>query len=159
MAYLTLDGFTLRSMMPPEDITALELQAPGWILAQLESVSRLDVDARLRKRYAAPFSAPYPEAITTWLARIVTERCYVRRGVDPQDKMFGAIRDDAATARAEIKEAADSSAGLFDLPLRDSEKTTGIVGGPRSYSEASPYVFSDIQSSRGRNEDQNGNGT
>jgi len=56
-------------------------------------------------------------------------------------------------AVAELKEAADSKDGLFDLPLRADTTATGVSkGGPRGYSEASPYTNLDRQRARRRNE-------
>ena len=157
-AYLTLDEFKLRTTMPPEYVTAIENIQPGWTLAQLEQASRW-IDSRLRKRYAAPFTTA-PESVKSWLTRLVTVRCFVRRGVDPTDQQFDQVREDATKAEQEIREAADGNVGLFDLPLLDSEKTTGIsLGGPMVYSESSPYVWTDVQRERGRPEDSWRRGT
>lgn len=158
-AYLTLEQFTGRSLMPDVDIDALEAVAPGWIEGQLEYYSRW-LDARLRKRYAVPFAAPAPEAVREWLARIVTVRCYMRRGVDPNDEQFTAIKADRDEAVAEVREAADSESGLFDLPFVDASDASGVSkGGPYSYSEASPYVWTDVQGTTGRAEDARGEGS
>ncbi len=157
--YLTFDDFKALSLMPSEDLDAVEQASPGWIAAQLEYWSA-QIDSRLRKRYAAPFSSPYPIAVRGWLARIVTIRCYLRRGVDPSDLQFAEIKADADTAVAEIKEASDSVTGLFDLPLREDTTSTGATkGGPFVYSEASPYAWMDAQASTGRSEDNRGGGT
>ena len=87
-------------------------------------------------------------------------RAALKRGVDPSDQQFSEIREDATKAEKEIEEAANSHDGLFDLPLLDSEKTSGISkGGPRVYSEASPYVFMDVQRDAGRGEDDSRRGT
>ena len=145
--------------MPATDIDAIENVHSGWVAQQLSSWSQW-IDSRLRKRYAAPFASPYPEAVLSWLARIVTLRCYLRRGVDPTDQQFAEIKADADTAVAEIKEAADSNEGLFDLPLLDAVDVSAIVkAGPRVYSEASPYVFADVQRDAARYEDRSRRGT
>lgn len=159
MGYLDLPGFRAETLMPGSDVDALDVRHPGWIAGQLESWSR-QIDARLRKRYAVPFVAPYPIAVQGWLARIVTLRCYLKRGVDPNDAQFEVIKEDADNAVAEIKEAADAETGLYDLPLIEGSSASGISkGGPRSYSEASPYVGFDVQERVGRGEDRNGEGT
>lgn len=159
MAYLTLAQFKLRSLMPASDLDVIETVAPGFIDQQLESVSQW-LDTRLRKRYAAPFAAPYPEAVLAWVARIVTVRCYLRRGVDPTDAQFSEIKADADAATAEVKEAADSNEGLFDLPLRGDVDASAIVrGGPYVYSEASPYVAFDLQRDTAQAEDQSRGGS
>lgn len=163
-AYLTQAQFALRSIAPPEYIDAIELRAPGWTVQQLLQESAR-IDARLKKRYAAPFvdgaGAPNaPELVQLWLARIVTLKVYLRRGVDPTDEQFVEVRDDARRAEDELKEAADGAMGLWDLPVRGQETTSAITyGGPRVYSEASPYVWTDVQRDIATGEDQSGRGT
>ena len=120
------------------------------------------IEARLRKRYAVPFAAPVPEAVNRWLAFLTTRDCYMRRGSNPtsvQDEK--AIFGMAETADAEIKEAADSKDGLFELPLRDDLPQQGGVqfAAPLGYSETSPYVSTDIQVQTGVDEDSAGTGT
>jgi hypothetical protein len=158
-AYLTVAEFKTRAMMPPEYVDQIETRQAGWTLAQLEQFSRW-IDSRLRKRYAVPFAEPYPEAVKSWLARLVTVRCFIRRGIDPTDLQFQMIEQDAKTTADEIREAAESQDGLFDLPLNGSTSATGISkGGPLVYSEQSPYVGFDLQGVMGRNEDSNGRGS
>lgn len=160
MGYLTLDEFKTRSTMPSENVDRIETASAGFTLAQIESVSRLDIDSRLRKRYAAPFSDPYPEAVKTWCARIVTMLCWERLGYDPTDESMDRAVKAHDAAKAEIKEAADSTDGLFDLPLRADTTATGISkGGPLGYSEQSPYVWFDVQVDAARDEDSNRRGT
>ncbi len=157
--YLALADFQALTLMPSDDVDAIELASPGWIDSQLEYWSA-QIDSRLRKRYAAPFSVPYPLAVKGWLARIVTVRCYLKMGVRASDEQFAEIKADADAAIAEIKEAADSVTGLFDLPLREDTTTTGVSrGAPRSYTEASPYAWTTVQANAGREEDRNGGGT
>ncbi len=159
MAYLDLTSFKALTIMPAADVDGIESVAPGWILGQLTYWSGW-LDSRLRKRYAAPFALPYPEAVTGWLARIVTVRAYLKRGVDQTDEQFLSIKEDAAEAMEEIKEAADSVVGLFDLPLREDTTASGISrGGPFAYTEASPYVWTDVQADAGRDEDRSRGGT
>lgn len=145
-AYLNLADFKARTLMPATDVDDLETIAAGWVLLQLEQVSRW-IDSRLRKRYDAPFDVgTCPEIIKSWLTRLVTLRAYLRRGVDATDGQLDLIRADAQTALDEIKEAADAVDGLFDLPLKDSDKATGVVlGAPFGYSEPDPYTWLDVQ--------------
>jgi hypothetical protein len=157
--YLTLDEFKGLTVAPSELIDSIELVTPGWTLSQLTYWSNW-IDARLRKRYAPPFSDPVPNAVQGWLARLTTVWCYVRRGVDPTDAQFAWISETAKDAELEIKEAAESVEGLFDLPLRQDTTATGITApATRVYSEASPYVFTDQQGVRGHDEDRNGGGS
>ncbi len=158
-AYLTVAAFKLLSVMPAEFVDAIEAVTPGWTAAQLELESAR-IDSRLRKRYEVPFGSPAPVEVQGWLANIVTLRAYMRRGFDPTDQQAVQYKADADTAIAEMKEAADSNEGLFDLPLRADSTASGIVkGGPRVYSETSPYVGFDVQAGIGRNEDNAGGGT
>ena len=82
--YLDLNGFKGLTVMPASDVDGIETSAPGWILGQLTYWSS-QIDSRLAKRYAVPFPSPYPTAVTGWLARIVTQRLYIKRGVDSTD--------------------------------------------------------------------------
>lgn len=154
MAYNTIDEFKLLALIPPEWVDDVELRYPGFTAAQLDMVSELDINAPLRKRYAAPFASPYPSAVKAWEARITAHRVCIRRGVDPTDQQQQDIAEDALTAKVEIKEAANSEHGLYDLPLRADTTETGVSrGGPRSYSEQSPYVWTDVQLDAARDQD------
>lgn len=138
---------------------SIEALQPGWTLNQLELESAW-IDARLRKRYDAPFSTPYPIAVLGWLTAIVTNAVMLRRGVNSQDEQYTNISEREKTAREEIKEAADSEKGLFDLPLRADTNKTGITkNAPLCYTETSPYVNIDIQADIGRQEDADRYGT
>lgn len=120
------------------------------------------IDARLAKRYPVPFASPAPEAVCRWLADMTTKDCFARRGYNPTSAEDAtAIDAPAQRALDELKEAADSDQGLFDLPIRDDQPgTTGISkGAPFVYSERSPYVAMDLQRSQGRDEDAAGAGS
>lgn len=160
-AYLDLAAFRLRTLMPQVDIDTVEAETVGFTLARLTTWSA-KIDTRLRKRYAVPFDStkPYPEALLEWLTKIVTFELYLKRGVDPADQSIAMYRADKEQAEAEVKEAADSKDGLFDLPLLDSKDATAITkGAPLFYSETSPYVSTTLQREIGRDEDRNGSGT
>jgi len=104
--------------------------------------------ARLRKRYAVPFVAPVPEIACGWLVALVTPMVYRRRGIDPSDEQIESLDAAAAQALDELKEAADSEVGLYDLPLLSTAKGGDdgpTLGGPFGYSEASPYTWTDRQ--------------
>lgn len=144
-AYLDLATFKLLSIMPASYADEIEALEAGWIETQLNYWSRW-IDSRLRKRYAVPFEAPVSEVVTGWLTRIVTLKCYQKRGVDPTDAQFADVKDDAEHAQQEIKEAAESRDGLFDLPLRADDPSSAITkGAPLGYSEVSPYTWGDVQ--------------
>src|SRR5688500_754035 len=113
--YLTLAGFKDLTTMPATFVDAVETLNPRWIQKQLNGWSRW-IDARLRKRYAAPFAAydadpPTPLTVQMWLQRIVTMLAYVKRGVDPNDLHWPLTEEDHKAALAEVLEAANSEDG------------------------------------------------
>jgi len=153
--YLNLDSFKLITLVPADFIDEIEGRTPGWIDQRL-IVHSAYLDSRLAKRYDAPFQAPYPVAVTEWVSKLAAVDCWLRRGVSATDEQFIEFKDQAATAITEIKEAADSEVGLFDLPTRSNADASGVTRGfPRGYSEQSPYVWTTIQGRAGRSEDQN----
>lgn len=128
-------------LAPPEYIDFIEASWPGWTNAMLLRWSAW-IDSRLAKRYATPFVSPYPVAVTGWLAQVMDREIYLKRGVDPTDAQFSRIDELATLALTELKEASDAQYGLFDLPLRGDNDSSGITKGePLSYSEASPYTW------------------
>jgi len=154
--YLDVNGFKLRTSMPPDDVDALEAKAQGFLLSRLV-VGTSKINARLAKRYATPFTVPVPEIVLGWLTNIVTVEAYRKRGINPSDEQNEQIETDRLEALAELKEAADSENGLFDLPLREDLTASGISrGGPLVYSESSPYTWTREQARTGREEDSNG---
>lgn len=157
--YLTVAEFKDLSTMPAERVDELEAIAPAFLAAKLAAKSRW-IDSRLAKRYAVPFSAPYPEAVQDWLARIVTPLAHVRLGVPATDEQVVTVLEAATTAEAEVLEAAEAEKGLFDLPLRADATSSGISkGAPYVYSERSPTLWTHTQARRGREERRNGRGT
>jgi len=158
-AYLTVAEFKTRTVMPGAYVDELESAAPGFLAAMLADQSSW-IDDRLRKRYAVPFAAPYPTTVQRWLVRLGTVEAYLRRGWGAQDEQAQMIQAQAGDARDEVREAANSETGLFDLPLRADTTDSGIArSGPLVYSEQSPYVYNDRQVDVGRQEDQNRGGT
>lgn len=163
--YLTYQGFCGLSTMPQRFVDDVETRSPGFTDKQIAYWSRW-LDTRLRKRYATPFHAhddvpdPTPLSVQGWIVRIVTLRVWLRRGVDSNDEQFAIIKEDEETARAEILEAANGEESWFDLPARDDKDGSLIArGGPRSYSEQSPYVYTDSQARTAHSEDSNGSGS
>lgn len=162
--YLTVDGFKALSTLPSSFVDDVELEEPGWTANQLAIWSRW-LEARLRKRYPTPFPAhddtpPTPLTVQAWLARLVTVKVWLKRGVDPNDRQFDAVHDDHLAAKEEILEAANTAEGWFDLPARDDEDASAIRGSsPRGYSEQSPYVWTDQQGATARAEDRLGRGS
>jgi hypothetical protein len=157
LAYLNQATYTALTIAPSVYVAEVQAAHPGWVDAQLEFWSGW-IDSRLKKRYAAPFEAPpnTPPVILGWLARILDEELYLKRGMDPEDKQSQRVEARAAEAKAQIQEAADSEKGLFELPLRaDDPGGTGITrAAPLAYTEQSPYTWSGIQ----RDAELNGDG-
>ena len=152
--YMTVAEFRSRTIMPGEDVDSLEIVKPGFLQVTLDDWSD-EINARLRKRYAVPFAAPTPPIILRWLNKLATREAYHARGYNPSSKEDQvAIEDAANRIEVELKEAADSKDGLFELPLRADNASSGVaVGGPLSYSETSPYKWTDVQRSAAELED------
>lgn len=147
MAYLTPATYAALTIAPAVYVAQVESDHPGWLEAQLSFWSGW-IDARLKKRYAAPFDADSPPPIVLgWLTRILDAELYLKRGVNANDSQHGEIVDRAALAKAEIREAADAAAGLFELPLRaDTPAASGVTrGAPLGYTEQSPYTWPVVQ--------------
>ena len=152
--YLSLAEFRLITLVPADFIDEIEARSPGWIDQRL-LVGSAYLDTRLAKRYDAPFQPPYPLAAREWLAKLVAVECWLRRGVSATDEQFVEFKAQAETTLVEIKEAADSESGLFQLPTRADTNADGVTRGfPRAYSEQSPYVWATHQGRAGREEDR-----
>lgn len=125
MAYFeSIASVKAYTVMPGPDVDVIEQRDPGWILARAAAIQSR-IDARLRKRYAAPFTSP-PGVVLGWLGALLTVDMYTHRGVAPSDAQMVTIQAQADQALAEIKEAADAVQGLFDLPLSSTTTATGI---------------------------------
>lgn len=159
MSYLTFQSYSDLTKLSSRHLELAQDDYPGWIEGQLAHWSRW-IDARLAKRYAVPFDEPVPDVVKGWLRSIVDPEVLTKIGMDPSDLDVDRIDRDALDAKEEIKEAANSQFGLFDLPLRADTRKSGISkGAPFAYTEASPYVWRDDQARAGRREDGNRGGT
>lgn len=165
MAYLTYDEFKARARLPPEYIDGVSACSRDFVTLTLELESAY-IDGRLFKRYAVPFdpNLPAPLCVQRWLVDLVSLQVWLRRGMDATQMDADLYAKAAEQARLDLKEAADSDTGLWDLPLRVDTTTENTVSGIkkpklRSYSETSPFVGQRIQRTRGREEDRNGRGT
>lgn len=152
--YLSLITFKAISVMPASFIDEIEARTPGWIDQRCLHGSAW-LDSRLSKRYDAPFANPYPYAVCDWLAKIVTFEAWLKRGVAATDEEIAEYKAMCTTAFAEVREAADSETGLFELPLRATVDANGVRRGfVFVSSQQSPYVWADYQRDIGRQEDQ-----
>lgn len=108
--------------------------------------------------YSAP--TPAPEIALGWLVAMLDVDVWTRRGTNYSDPAIAEAVAQRTEALGEIKEAADSKEGLFELPLNDQEQGgAGVVrSAPVAYTESSPFVAADVQESLGRAEDLAGVG-
>jgi hypothetical protein len=151
---LDLAGFTALTIMPSSDVATLESLEPGFLVARIAYWQGY-IEVRLTKRYVVPFAAPVPPVVQGWLSDIVTVDAYNKRGRNAADPAIEDLKAERTRALAEIKEAADSKEGLFDLPLRADLPTSAITrGGPLGYAEQSPYTAMTLQGIDGRAEDE-----
>lgn len=159
--YLTLATFKTRTLMASGEVDYVEVDSPGFVDARI-AIRTSYIHGRLRKRYgnngaqaSLPFSAPVPEIVLGWLTAMVTLDVLRKRGINPQDPQATMYAADVDTALAELKEAADSKDGLFDLPSTNTDGSDSAVttGGPLGYSETSPYVWMTVERNNGRAQD------
>lgn len=154
VAYMTLAEFRAATLMPWSFVDEAEAAEPGFIDTRLYLQSA-KIDARLAKRYAAPFKPPYPIAVLEWLVSLVTYEVWLKRGIAATDEQAAQYKTDRDLARGDLESAANSEVGLFDLPLRSDTDATGISRGfPQGYSEQSPYKWMNVQERIGREEDR-----
>lgn len=157
-SFLTTEQFKVLTLLPKSWVEAVESVTPGFTQARIDHHSDW-IESRLRKRYGT-WQAPFPGIVVNWVARLVTLDVDIKRGVQPTDEQFKLLEKQADAALVEVKEAADSEIGLFDLPVTDEAASSGIVlGTPRVYSEASPYVWTDGQGELGHQQDRGRGGT
>jgi hypothetical protein len=134
-SYLSPDDAIKRSLLPRVVFDDIESVEPGWLQTALQDLSG-SIDARLAKRYAVPFNLTDPPAIIrTWLVAMVDHMAWLKRGVSPVNEHFPAIEQRATKAEEQLKEAADSRDGLFDLPLQDGAASAVVARAPIGYAE------------------------
>lgn len=93
--------------------------------------------------YAA--DTPVPEIVLGWLVTLVTWDCFDKRGKDSTDPTLSALAAACDRVRDDVKEAADSDVGLFDIPTSEDQDSAITTGGPRACSQAGPYEWTDVQ--------------
>jgi hypothetical protein len=137
-AGVIVPAFDLSVQSTPNFVERRLDTAASWILA------------RLRKRYnTKQIIDATPEIVLGWQEALVTLACFKRRGFNPSSAQDAEIVKAAEDAKLEIKEAADSNEGLFDLPILDSPDASAISKSSTfGYSEASAYAWTDVQRER-----------
>jgi hypothetical protein len=158
--YVPLPTFRSLSVIPGVDVDGIESENPGYIEAR-SGIHQDWLEAVLAKRYAIPFTDPVPGIVKGWIVALVTPEVYGRRGFNPSLAELQPMLDASTRAVAEVKEAANSQTGMFELPLREGGDIAGSVtkGGPQFYSETSPYVSMTIERCNASREDSSGRGT
>lgn len=156
--YLAVEGFRARTIMSEEEVDYLETKYPGWLDQRLV-IRSAQINARLAKRYAVSLdTTDPPEVVLEWLTALVTLDGYMKRGFNPVSEQDKLVVEAADRAREEIKEAADSKDGLFELPVKQAAEGSSAISrsGPIAYTETSPYTWLDSQAAVGREEDGRG---
>jgi hypothetical protein len=139
LAYLTTTSYLNFTGLPSEYHAEVEARYPGWITEQIGIWGEV-IDSRLRKRYPVPFAVPIPVSVQMWLARLLDARLLLKRGVDATDAQYADFAKSAADVMSELKEAADSNTGLYDLPLTALGDSAIKREQPMSFSNAGPYA-------------------
>jgi hypothetical protein len=107
------------------------------------------IRSRLVKRYAIDWSEvanqPVPDKIIEWLILLVDIPVCKCTGAIPEGRVDDWIREDEKRVNDELKEAADSENGLFELPLREPGVSAVNKGGPLVTSNTTIYGFFDAQ--------------
>ena len=144
MAYVDIE-YVKRGSMPAIDVEELEAQEPGLVEA-LAAEESAYADSFLGKRYRVPFSPPYPEALRRHVRDLVVYRLYAKRGY-PQgtSRQDEVVKNDRDEAEAWLREAANSQTGLVEIGPPNATEPEVTRGGPLSYSESSPYEWTDVQ--------------
>lgn len=163
MGYATAEQFRQFSTFPGDLTGRLMALAPTFIQTRLDYHSA-SIDAQLALRYDTPFmpdaTGAYPLILQSWAIGLTCADAWLRLGRASSDQDVQQTLDDATAIRAAIAAAADAEKGLYALPLRADNLTSGIVRpGPISYTLHSPFVGQRQQRERGRIEDAQGEGT
>ena len=148
MAYVDVTDFRLLTPIPSADLDTLETAEPGATVRALAAGDGY-VDARLRKRYLVPLTAPVPEPVKAIVSAVATRLLYAKIGVQASSEVAKFIADDFENAMKFLRELADGADGLAELPLRaDLTTTEGVSkGGPFACTGESPYAWLDDEGS------------
>lgn len=180
-AYVSRTFLELFGSMPKSDLDYLDTHAVTIFgVADLDTALfgsegiaitvSAQFDEKLTKRYQTPLGvdgagtfnlADVPLGVQARVAAVVMFILWTKRGFNAASEQdLQAIIDAKDAAWKWLDEAADSEKGFVELPRRAITPDIADVSkaGPRSYSEASPYVAFDIQSRAGRGDDGRGRG-
>lgn len=141
-SYLTFAEYSARSRIRASLITqAGSAKVEAWLAERSSKIC-----ARLVKRYAVDFTdpGPTPDVVLGWLGALVDHDVQEYVGGTPEGREDAWIVKRAEQADAEIKEAADSETGLFELPLRNTDALGNSAinkGGPFVRKYLTPFKF------------------
>lgn len=144
--YLTFAEYKARSRLRESIVdTAGSAKVEVWLSERSSKIR-----ARLVKRYAVDFAdpGPVPDVLLGWLGALVDRDVQEYVGGTPEGREDEWIVKRADQAEAEIKEAADSETGLFELPLRNTDPLGSSAigkGGPLVESFATIQGWFDAQ--------------
>lgn len=171
-AAIYIDDDYVKSVgsMPSDDVDFLRTNESAFLDGVYKAVTRL-FDVKLAKRYVTPLGldangafdvSRVPESVRLMCADVALLRMWRKRGFNP-----GSQQDENAIIKAHddamqwLNEAADAEKGFVELPRLTTTPDGELIakGAPMSYSEQSPYTFTDRQADEGRREDRNRTGS
>jgi hypothetical protein len=97
---------------------------------------------------------PVPEVILSWLTRVVACDVWMKVGANPQDPGIVMYQEEKLRCLKRLEDAANGKDGLLDIPQNEDSDSAVTTGGVMSSSQASPYVWTDIEERAARNEDR-----
>ena len=104
-------------------------------------------------------ATPVPETVLRWLRTLADYDVVKHHYRTTTDPALIDLKDDVATVRTEIQQAANSKDGMWDLPSTEDADSAITAGGPLGYSETSPYTWTDRQARDGTFDDVRGGGS
>jgi hypothetical protein len=131
-AYLTLAQY--RAITTVDGSVVDLCGTKGKSVQRWLDLSSAHIRARLVKRYAIDWSEvenqPVPDKIIEWLILLVDIPVCKCAGATPEGRVDDWTREDEQRVNDELKEAADSETGLFELPLREPGASAATKGAP-----------------------------
>lgn len=142
--YLTYEQLADYSELP---IEYLAEAGPDFCTAQI-AIAESRIRDQLSKRYNMDAIVSANDTLKGWIAALVSVKVLTRRGIDPTDILWKTIQDAATIANDEIKQAAQSDTGRFDLPRATAVRKSVIVGS----SDHDPHAWIRRQAIKTRDE-------
>ncbi len=135
-SYLALATYRSRTTLDGSmvDLCVTKGKDVAWWL----ECASAQIKTRLAKRYAVDFSdpGPVPDQIIFWLIRLVNIDVMECTGAIPEGRVDNWADEARKQVYEELKTAADSENGLFDLPLKNTDTL-----GSSAINKGGPMVF------------------